>query len=317
MRTLRRKKIYRGLFNRYQYSKPMLKYGVEDLRCLFLLLTLALRRLLLRKQGPLFPIIFAHPHLPSKRSSLAHIAQALGLFLSNRKFLSRPVIAVYWEYTTRRNEFDVCEDLQKSGTRVLNLHNRDIGKIAVDCAFTKVFGYSTQVDPKLHRGRMVEKGDINALHDGRVIEGPIDYPLPEKIYQIEIDNRSPDNSEVIDERVVVMGKSLPLVYQKRRSLSRRFENSNHSVTLHNTREVFSEEEEELILKFCREISLELGELDVLRDRNTGKIYIVDVNNTPQSPPGGSPKHVRKEGIRRMAEAFREEFLSQPTDPATT
>ena len=36
--------------------------------------------------------------------------------------------------------------------------------------------------------------------------------------------------------------------------------------------------------FCRTIGLDMGEIDVLRDNATGRIYIVDVNSMPFGPP---------------------------------
>ena len=39
-----------------------------------------------------------------------------------------------------------------------------------------------------------------------------------------------------------------------------------------------------IHRFCAKIGMDYGEVDVLRDRDDGRIYIVDANNTPSGPP---------------------------------
>ena len=54
--------------------------------------------------------------------------------------------------------------------------------------------------------------------------------------------------------------------------------------------------------------LEYGELDILRDLDNKKIYIVDVNNTPFGPPANISAAQGKEAIRILAEAFEEAFL---------
>jgi hypothetical protein len=46
----------------------------------------------------------------------------------------------------------------------------------------------------------------------------------------------------------------------------------------------SEQECQDIIMYCRRIGLEYGEIDILRSDDDGKIYIIDVNNTPWWPP---------------------------------
>jgi len=46
----------------------------------------------------------------------------------------------------------------------------------------------------------------------------------------------------------------------------------------------SEQECQDIIMYCRRIGLEYGEIDILRSDDDGRIYIIDVNNTPWWPP---------------------------------
>lgn len=48
-------------------------------------------------------------------------------------------------------------------------------------------------------------------------------------------------------------------------------------------DIFSAAELAQLLDFGARIGLEYGELDVLRDRDSGRIYVVDVNRTPYGP----------------------------------
>ena len=184
----------------------------------------------------------------------------------------------------------------------------DLSKSRVMRVFEEVFGYGLEVDPRTYAGPIVAKGEQNAAHDGSVVEGPIDNPLPNTVYQVAVDNTREDGT-VEDLRSVVVGSAIPIVFRKHRPITNRFSNDNTHVEIAEAAEVFSEEERALIIRFARAFGVDLGELDVLRDRNTGRIYIVDVATTPHSPPellvGRPGLHV----VRVIARTFEEEFLS--------
>jgi hypothetical protein len=302
----RQKKLYRGFFNRYQWSKPYYKYFLEDIWSLFRLCVL-----FLRGKGRV-KTIYVYPHLPSKRSTISRIARHLNYNLTNRDsrwLLGNPDVAVYWEYQTFRTEFEPLERLATfNGTKVINLHSRDISKNYVDQKFAEIFSYSTFVDPLIHEGLLVEKGDINALHDGRVITGPITEKNPEKVYQIVIDNRV-DGDWVKDIRIPIYGTHIPFVYLKYRKISERFKNTTEKTEMKDVEEVLSSDEIDMVKRFCQNIRLEHGELDVLRDNTSGRLYVVDVNNTPQSPPANCSKEIHNRSISLMSKAFEKTFLN--------
>jgi len=54
--------------------------------------------------------------------------------------------------------------------------------------------------------------------------------------------------------------------------------------------------------------LDYGELDVLRDNDNGKIYIVDVSNTPWGPPNNISNKEGKIALIKLADTFRKGFL---------
>ena len=63
-----------------------------------------------------------------------------------------------------------------------------------------------------------------------------------------------------------------------------------------------------MLRFARALGIDYGELDILRDRDDGRIYIVDVNNTPFGPPNHLPWSDSRRAVRRLAHAVSEQFL---------
>jgi len=47
---------------------------------------------------------------------------------------------------------------------------------------------------------------------------------------------------------------------------------------------------------------------VLRHNATGKIYVIDVNNTPYGPPSGMKANESKRAVEILSKAFNKEFL---------
>ncbi len=299
--SVKKNKKFRGVFNRYQKSKGLWKYILEDIRSLFTIVFLFVRN------GFRHRVLNVYPHYPSKRSTIYRIAKELGFFLSN-KLNEKATLAVYWEYQTFRSEFAELEQFCDSrGIPLINRHSRDISKFFVDQAFLKVFGYSTRIDPLLHQGACVAKSDINAKHDGRVLQAPLTSTEPDTIYQILIDN-SVGSDLVKDLRVPIYGSRIPFVFIKYRSIGERFKNTTVKTEIFEAHEVLSALEIAQILEFSRSIQLDHGELDILRDNVSQKIYIVDVNNTPQSPPAHCPPEVEQRAVQAMSQAFAAEFL---------
>ncbi len=74
--------------------------------------------------------------------------------------------------------------------------------------------------------------------------------------------------------------------------------------LRTPEEVFSREELDQISAFTREIGLDWGGVDVLRDRNDGKLYIVDANKTDMGPPIGLNLPDKIKATYLLRDAFR-------------
>ena len=246
------------------------------------------------------PTILVYPHYPSRRSTIYNLALHLGYNFTNKGH-THAQVAIYWEYLTFREEYQWLEKLNKQ-IPVINLYSRDISKLHIDAVHREIFGYSTAVDPLQYQGKMVRKNDVNARHDGAIVEGPLAQKEEGYIYQILIDNQHGDNL-VMDIRVPVIGGLLEFVYLKYRHLHERFKNPIRSV-ITPIQEALSKEEIHTLEQYCEALNLEYGELDVLRHKKDGKIYVVDVNNTPQGPPTYMGKKEYKRALRQMGKALR-------------
>ncbi|MEZ6022236.1 MAG: hypothetical protein R3C16_02210 [Hyphomonadaceae bacterium] len=196
----------------------------------------------------------------------------------------------------------------KPGARLVNFSCNDVSKTRVAAAAEIAFGRKLKIDPETHVGPAVEKSEINAAHDGRIVQCPTPA-LPGRVYQRVIDNRSIDPSIVEDLRTCTVGGKPVLVFIKRRPVTKRFLNTNTEVLLKTPQEVYTPEEIEQIGAFAREIGLEWGGVDVLRDRADGRLTIVDANKTDMGPPISLNLPDKIVATRMLAKAFREYVLS--------
>lgn len=200
-------------------------------------------------------------------------------------------------------------------TNAINGRCLNIAKTKVEEVFASVFGYSARVDPRAHEGEMVEKSDRNATHDGHVVFGPLANVRNDAVYERLIDNTI-SKTRVEDLRACIVGNDIPFVYVKHRPIGQRFSNYNSHIEWRLPHQVFSGEEIRDIKQFAKGMCLDLGELDILRDKRSGLIYIVDVAKTPHSP---STQFLSIGGIRcmhRAAAAFRRQYLDARSDSRT-
>lgn len=250
--------------------------------------------------------VICSPEIPKLNYILRKLIVLCGVRATSNVLEKNKKLAFYWVDSTKA--FYPSELLAVIGERnVINGGCVDISKNNVEAVFHEVFGYSGFVDPKVHWGPAVEKGDDNALHDGRVVHCPIDRLIPGKVYMRLIDNAI-DSETVEDLRVPFFNDNIPFVYVKCRPMNGRFGVANSSVRIVETRSVFSRQEIARINTFCRNFPVEYGELDVLRDRGNGRIYIVDVNKTPGGFADGLSYEDEVEALRRLWNAFTRAFL---------
>lgn len=192
----------------------------------------------------------------------------------------------------------------KPGAKLINFACDNISKSKVALASEAAFGTPLAIDPTVYVGPAVEKSQINAAHDGRIVQCPT-QALPGRAYQRVVDNRTPDLELVEDLRTCTLGGKPVIVFVKRRPINKRFQNTNVDVLLRRPEEVFTPEEIERISVFCKEMQLEWGGVDVLRDRKDGTMHIVDANKTDMGPPIALNLPDKIVAARILAQAFRD------------
>ena len=223
------------------------------------------------------------------------------------RFTSSPELAdieLYF-YDKTNSNYQVSENPKKI---VINKNCTDISKSNVDRVFLEIFGYSLSLDPKNFHGSILEKSEQNAKHDGKIINSSsLGFKIyKNKVYQKLINNIY--NEFAIDYRVVWVKDEIVLAYVKFAQKEYRFKSKTVYSKIVSICSLFENEEISLINEFCKKFKLDFGELDILRDRDTKKIYIVDVNKTAWGPPDKISLEDGKKAIALINDKFRKSYL---------
>jgi len=165
--------------------------------------------------------------------------------------------------------------------RAFNFAVGDVSKSTVAAMNERAFGYPLALDPETHAGEAVEKGEGNGLHDGRTVMCPTPR-VPGKAYQRVIRTEG-DDGWAYDLRTACVGRKPVVVFVKKKPATARFSIQNTSVVVKAPEDVFSAAEIAQLCTFCETMQLDWGGLDVLRERESGRLYVVDVNKTDTGP----------------------------------
>lgn len=182
----------------------------------------------------------------------------------------------------------------------LNATCTDIRKSTVAYAFLRAGGAPISIDPQQSKGVVVEKSEENGTHSGRLVQAPC---TPQKGYVYECFVDTEVDGMIHDFRVVVVRGKITCVWEIERPATLRFADTHDMVRERAVHDVFSQDEQQLILRTADELGMDIGDFDVLRDRTTEKIYIVDANKTSVMPPLALSFKQRLSAARRIGEAL--------------
>ncbi len=186
--------------------------------------------------------------------------------------------------------------------RQFNFRCTDVSKSRVARTFEAVFGYPLSVDPTCAEGEIVEKSETNGVHDGRVVIAPL-RPQPGRVYQRLVDTCN-ELGLGQDLRTPCVGGVPVVVWVKSKPAGQRFGINNTTAVLKDPAEVYSADEMASIRRFNAAMGLDWGGLDILRDRHSGRLYIVDVNKTDLGPVIALSWADKVRSMNRLARALR-------------
>lgn len=240
------------------------------------------------------PAFNFYPMRPEPNTSIAHIMRRLGVRIHFGT--AEAGLNIAWNTGTWFSPNAARQPPRSS----LNARCLDISKTTVDRIWSEVAGYTISVDPLTTAGPLVSKPDENGKRGGRVVHGPLKSRKPGTVYQRLVDTRIGDH--VLQIRPVILCGEVVLVYEKWREFPHWFKGGELTLP-RQVADFFSNEQEDQLLRFADAIGLEYGELDVVRDGETGLIYVVDANRTPMRPKG-LPVELEDAAFGPQADKFR-------------
>lgn len=250
------------------------------------------------------PAFLVWPEMPSRRAALHKMARALNWEVTNRP-RRHPIAGMrFADRTDKGLAFNPPASMD--GVQWWNCNCNDIRKSTLESAHQAAFGYGIAIDPLTYEGLMVEKSDENARHDGRLVQGPLTPgELRENaVYQVNIENVD-THGRYFDYRLMYLLGTFPIIYRKFKPTEARFTNLTDGVEVLNDPSSFTSHELASISQLATLMGVDYAEFDVLRDRSSGKIYVVDINPTPWGPPAQLDLTASRAAIQRMAEALHQ------------
>lgn len=220
-------------------------------------------------------------------------------------------IGWFWDarITINKTSTRCREESQK--LRFLNYFLVDTSKEFVSRSMEQHFGYTFKIDPKTFEGYCIAKHNGNGTKSCFFLKCPIDADevFHDHCYQKIINWSSPKDKNTLHElRIPIFKNIIPFTFFKTRNKGLRFTSKNRSMDITPATAHLSPEECQSIITYCRKIGLEYGELDILRCDQSGKIYIIDVNNTAWWPPNKLENIERNIALNMMWNAWLEAFM---------
>jgi hypothetical protein len=235
--------------------------------------------------APLKFYIYGNYHHFEKATAYFMLRKAGANFIN--KFDRDADIGWFWDSQIKLDKktdkmFDFTKEL-----RFLNFFLKDTSKDFVAKSIEEHFGYTFKINPKTFNGYCIAKHNGNGTKSCFFLKCPInaDEVFHDHCYQKIINYSSKSDSSTLYElRIPIFKNIIPFTFFKTRNKGLRFTSKNRSMEIVPATAHLSEEECQDIINYCRKIGLEYGEIDILRSDEDGKIYIIDVNNTPWWPP---------------------------------
>ena len=168
-------------------------------------------------------------------------------------------------------------------------------------AWRAVTARTLAVDPLTVEGPIVMKSEENARHDARIVDGPLRSRRPGYVYQRLVDTR--ESGWITQSRPVIVGGDIVIAYEKWRRDPDLFFGTALSLPQPPS-DLYSPDEQRQMLEFATRIGMDYGELDVLREKATGDLFVVDANRTPSWLITCTPEH-EEAAYAPMADAFRD------------
>jgi hypothetical protein len=221
-------------------------------------------------------MILFYPHELTDASKLYYVLKHLGIPHTND--IAHPDIrmAFFWDYSTVST---LPDELSALSVPLLNGSVTNVSKSVIlrqwdEVAGTDSFAGQHENDYIVRKSELQSVKDIACYKDDGIRQDGY-------VYCKHIDSRKGMTEWLTEFRVVVMNRAPVMMYYNQfpeSTLIRYPAAQEHNTPIYDISEVLTAAEIAIITRFCEWIGLDVGELDIMRHGEDGKIYCFDVNN---------------------------------------
>ena len=207
------------------------------------------------------------------------------------------VIAVFFNHPNPACIYPKDETLIELSKKykVYNFNCNNTRKSHVAKIHKKVFGYNADVD-KNYKGEILRKSELQYMRNEKIV----DKAIKERDYHYMKYFNTYKNGYYNTYRVPYFNGDIPCVVNVKRK-DPFYRKSRTKIVIKPKTYWFHPDEIRLIKKFCRHMGLDYGELDIVRNPEDNRIYIIDVNDKPGFRLLGKSRYVKK----KFTQAFKE------------
>jgi len=264
-----------------------------------------------KKLAPIKVYIYGnYPHF--EKSTAYFMLRKAGVKFSNN-YDDNHNLAWFWDSRILLDKQSKKLKEYSKHLRMINLFLIDTSKDFVARTMQDYFGYTFKINPKTYDGYCVAKHNGNGTKSCFFLKCPIDADevFHDHCYQKIINFSSKtDSSTLYEIRVPIFKNCIPFIFFKTRNKGLRFTSKNRTMEIAPALKHLSSNECQKILSYCRRVGMEYGEIDILRSDIDGKIYIIDINNTPWWPPNKLKDIDRNIALNMMWNSWLRAFLPQ-------
>jgi len=244
-----------------------------------------------------------------------YVCNELGLNMINTQNINQSFdLAVYWKIARGRLTIPDEKILSLSKEmRVINIDCTSVLKGLVDKTWGDVSGNSITINPQEYNGEYVRKSQLNwkshtgEVHDGKVFNTPMKVD-PNYVYQKFIQNHT-DHGYLIYRMTMVNKKPAVLLVKHCKLMFKGGFVKTELFHDEKMRAFFTEDELKHINLFNIKMGIDFASVDFLRDKNTGILYAIDVNEKAAMDAALVLPDKGKGFLRILAQHFKNEFYA--------
>lgn len=232
-------------------------------------------------------VILFYPEVPEPQTAIYQLCEYLDYQISNNQTEHFDVAIKCFDATFF--SISLLEVLHEIRSEIINVRCLDLSRETVGEKFAEIFNYPFNLDPSKYTGKIIKRSNILGFDSPEILTAPCKIKAPNQdfVYQKFIEA----NGTYF--HTVICGDRLPIVIQITENMAE----------LKSTEKVFTSTEIKKIILVAKQLGIEFGAVEILRDQTNQKIYIVNAEDTVWRLPHILTEAQKKEVLEKISPLF--------------